>query len=147
MCHRFWHGSTAAANVLQTAQIKLRHVGAAQQVNDHGGNVGPVCDLPFGNKPAGQISVPTWHQNERGAQENGGMHDTYHARDVKHGHHAQAFVLRRAIGPQATGHGVVHDGAMRVHATFRQACGAAGVGQHSQIFRLGRDGAERHFAL
>ena len=34
--HRLWHRGTAAADVLQAAQVVPRHVGAGQQVDHHG---------------------------------------------------------------------------------------------------------------
>ena len=83
------------------------------------------------------IAVPARHQHQAGPEQNTGVHDADHTRDVKHGHHAQGHVFRCAIAPQGTGHGVVHDGAMRVHAALGQAGGATGVGQDGQVIRLG----------
>ena len=61
------------------------------------------------------------------------MHDADHAGDVKHGHDQQGDHVGGGLRPQATGHRVVHEAGMRVHAALGQAGGAAGVGQHRQI--------------
>ena len=61
------------------------------------------------------------------------MHHADHAGDVKHRDHAQRHAIGRGRAPHAAGHGVVHQGAMWMHAALGQARGAAGVGQHRKI--------------
>ena len=136
--HRLRHGGAATADVGQTGQIEFFNLRAAEQIDHHGRDVGPVRDLPLGNLMPSHVTVPTRHQHQRGAQENRGVHDTDHAGDVEHGHHGQSHIFRGAVAPQATCHGVVHDAAVRVHAALGQAGGAAGVRQDRQISAGGR---------
>ena len=163
--HRLRHGSAAAADVDQAAQVKAGglspscgrascraqplggaanswgrrggKVGTGHQVNHHGRNVGPVRDAPARDQAPGQLAVPARHDDQRRAAVNGGMHDRHHAGDVKHRHHRQHHVLRGAVAPQATAHRVVHQAGMGVHAAFGQPGRAAGVGQHGHVLRPG----------
>ena len=86
---------------------------------------------------ARHIAVPTGHQHQRSTQVNAGVHHADHAGDVEHGHHGQGHVFGRAVTPQGAGHGVVHDGGVRVHASFGQTGRATGVRQDRQVRAAG----------
>ena len=131
--HSLRHGGATAANVDQGGEVKACKIGAGQQINHHGGNVGPVRDLPARDQAASQFAVPAWHQNQSGCAANAGVHHAHHACDVEHGHHGQHHVFSRSVAPQAAGHGVVHDAGMPVHTPLGKPRGAAGIGQDGQI--------------
>ncbi len=95
--------------------------------------------LPFRNQTACEFTLPTWHHHQSGAQINTRMHHAGHAGDVKHRHRQQSHIFMRAATPNSRGNGVVHDGAVRMHATLWQTGGATGIGQHRQIV-----GARQH---
>ena len=88
------------------------------------------------DQAGGQIPVPARHQHQCGAQINGRVHHRHHARDVKHGHHAQAHIVWRALAPKGRGHGVVHQALVQVNTALGQAGGATGVGQHGHVSGL-----------
>ena len=116
--HRLRHSSTTTTDGNQTLQIEFVKVRTAQQINHHGGNVGPMRHLPFRNQTASEFTVPTRHHHRCRTQINCGMHHAGQASDMEHRHRQQSHIFMRAATPNSRGNGVVHDGAMRVHATF-----------------------------
>jgi len=133
--HGLGHGRPSAADVGQAGKVVAGKVRTAQQVDDHGGNVGPGGDLVARYEAARQVAVPPGHDDQGGAAVDGRMHHAHHAGDVEHGHHRQRHVVGRSIAPQAAGHCVVHDAFVQVHAALGQPRGTAGVGQQRQVGR------------
>ena len=132
------HGGAAATDVNQTGQVKLIEIWTRQQINHHGRDVRPVRDAPAADELTGQLAVPARHDHQRCAAVHRRMHHRHHAGDVEHWHDRQDDVRKVGAAPQACRNRVVHDAGVRMHATLRQAGGAAGVGQHSQVLRRGR---------
>ena len=145
--HRLRHGCTAAADGGERTQVVAVKFRAAQQIDDHGGNIGPMADPPLRNQLPGVFPVPARHQHNGRTRINAGVHHRHHAGDVKQRHHAQSNVFVGGVVPHAAGHGVVHDAAVRVHAALGQSGGAAGVRQHRQVVRLHRIVGHRQAVL
>ena len=133
--HRLGHGRTTAAYDHQAGEVVLVELGAAQQVDDHGGDVGPMGHAVARNQRSCIVAVPARHQHHACTQVDAAVHDRDQARDVEHGHDAQTDVFMRAVVPNCATHRVVHDAAVRVHTALGQTGGAAGVGQYGQVRR------------
>jgi len=131
------HGCAAAADVAQAGQVEFGQLGAGQEVDHHGRDVGPVRDLVARDQPAGHLAVPARQHHHGRAHVDRHVHAVLHAGHVEHRDDRQDHALHRGLRPDAAAQDVVHDRAVRVHAALGEAGGARGVRHHCQVVRAG----------
>ena len=66
--HCLRHGGTATREVAQAGQVEALVVGAAEEVDDHRGNAGPVRHPVARDQPSRQVAVPTRHDDDGAAE-------------------------------------------------------------------------------
>ncbi len=57
--HGLGHGRPAASDISQAFQAVALEIGAGEEVNNHGGNIGPVGHLMAVNQESGPIHGPS----------------------------------------------------------------------------------------
>jgi hypothetical protein len=134
--HRLRHRRPAAADIAQARQIEAREIRAAQQVDDHRGNVDPGAHLVARDEPPGQFAIPARQQDRGGARADRGVHAEQHAGDVEHRHHPERHVGGADAIPDLRRMHVVADRAMGVHAALGLARGARRVAQGHQVIGI-----------
>ena len=130
------HRRAAAADAAQARQVEALVVGAAEEVDHHRRDAGPVRDAVLRDEPAAELAIPARHEDDGRAGVHRAEHAVEHAGDVEHRHDAEADRLRAAGEAPLAADDVVHQGAMRVHAAFRHPGRSRRVGQERQIVRL-----------
>mmetsp|Transcript_21532 Transcript_21532/g.83661 ORF Transcript_21532/g.83661 Transcript_21532/m.83661 type:complete len:584 (+) Transcript_21532:5464-7215(+) len=133
LCDRLRHGRAAAADGDQAAEVEAVHLGAGQQIDDHGGDVGPARDAVGLDQLGRELALPARHQHQGRTKGQGAVQHDDEAGDVEHRHHAEHHVLVAGIAPQRAGEDVVLQAAVPVHAALGVAGGAAGVGQQREV--------------
>ena len=118
---RFRHRSTSAIDPLNGGQVKGLQFGMGQQIHHHGSDQAERIDAMAGDASQRDIAVPARQHDHRGAQIERPIHAALHARDMKKGQRCEEHRFVVGAEPGERNDSVVHDTAMRMHATLRIA--------------------------
>ena len=135
--HRLGHRRATATDAGETVEAVVAQGRIGEEVDRHGGDVGPAVHAVMFDQPGGRLAVPALHQDHRRAHVDGAVHAALHAGDVKERQRGQHHGVGNRPEPDRAGHGGEHHRGMGVDATLGQTGGAGGERHHAQVVGRG----------